>query len=433
MVSAPVLLAGCGSSEGPPVAGDGLDATAEADTSFADGSFPDWSVGDAVQDARKDAKKTDGASGGGGSDGPGEAGSDDTGRYSGFDAGPCVPGCPADVTCGLWTDCTGNTLACGAPCTAGNVCVESNTFPPQQSCQPLACTGKCGVLGVDACNVPISCGGCPKGDDCVKNACVPSSSIDAGPTDACPPLTCTPGSFHLCGDVTDGCGHTLDCSCPTGQECFGGVCGAPPPECAASEAGTRCGSIENACGSGNVACGGCTGTTKCESNICTSCTPPTCGTATCGSVNNGCGPSVSCGTCTGKDESCYDGACCTHSTCGDLIDAGTVKGCTTVSLGCGLTESCLPCASGYTCDEGTGSCAACVPKTCANFDSAGCDLSDGCGHTLNCCTTGTTCAQGLCCSPGEVNYDGSCCAPACNPSLPNGPQVSCGVTIYCGE
>jgi hypothetical protein len=359
---------------------------------------------------------------------------DDTGNTGPHDAGVCIPGCPASVTCGTFTDCTGHTLACGSPCTTGTACMMTSTSPPLQSCQAVSCTGKCGVIGEDACSVSISCGGCQKGDDCVQNVCVASSPSEAGLSDACPPLSCmpgSPGSPQVCGPLADSCGHSLNCNCPPGQQCYGGMCSAAaPPECVVGEAGKPCGSIVNACGSADVSCGGCTGTMQCESNICAPCTPPTCGTAVCGDVSNGCGPAISCGTCSGLDEVCVEGACCTHTTCSALIDSGAVKGCATVSLGCRISQSCDPCKSGDVCDEGAGTCAPCVPKTCSDFDEIACELADGCGNTLDCCGTGMTCEQGICCPPGQVNYEGTCCQPGCSRV---GPQISCGVTIICSD
>jgi hypothetical protein len=37
----------------------------------------------------------------------------------------------------------------------------------------------------------------------------------------------------------------------------------------------------------------------------------------------------------------------------------------------------------------------------------------------------------VCCPLGQVQYNGSCCLPTCDPMLPSGPQVSCGQVIVC--
>lgn len=343
------------------------------------------------------------------------------------------------------------------------------------------CTGQCGEIGYDACGVAINCGGCGAGLACVGNRCVtPSAPADAGAaSDACVPLTCTPNAqTELCGTVNTGCGGTIHCSCTTGV-CLGGVCAPEPPECELGDGGAKCGTVENACGSGTLACAGtCAGTTQCVNNACTTCTPPSCGSKVCGSVSNGCGPSVSCGTCGSSSEVCYSGACCTPSTCsavleagapdggsigcesinlgcgtssvcapcpggevcnanacckpmscGDAIDAGMVTGCTPINLGCGVMQTCAPCPTGESCNA--NACAPCVSKTCADFDG-GCGHSDGCGSTLNCCGTGLSCQGGtLCCGEGMVDYNGSCCLPQCDEAQPSGYQVSCGQTLYC--
>jgi hypothetical protein len=347
-------------------------------------------------------------------------------------AGPCTPAsaCPSGMLCGRYVDpCSGSILLCGSPCPSGQVCAGGTANPPTQTCQPKSCGGKCGVIGVDSCGVAVSCGGCPTGLDCVGNACVPRAPIEAGSSDACSQLTCAPSATtQLCGTINDGCGHSMQCSCGSGQQCSGGVCTSPPPECSA--AGTaKCGSVPNACGSGNVACGGCAGATKCQSGACTPCSAPACGAATCGSVSNGCGPAVSCGKCS-TDEVCDDGGCCAPTTCAAVADAGLVHGCAAVDLGCGVKKSCQSCPTGETCVN--GACAVCTPKTCADFGSVGCGHSDGCGGTLNCCGPQEACQGTLCCGDGEVNYNGSCCLPMCDTTQPTGPQISCGQTIFCG-
>jgi hypothetical protein len=428
------------------------------------GASDDGTVGDGSED--------DGTQGGGDSGGKGD------GSF-GNDGGPCVPGCPASVTCGRYTDCTGHTLSCGMPCPNGKACITSGS---SQSCQTPACkvgdaASKCGEIAVDSCGVPVNCGGCPAGETCVNNACTTQPPPADGGGGGCGKLSCAPAAgVNLCGTVSDGCGNTKQCTCPTGQDCTGGVCTAPPPECTGDDGGTgsKCGTISNACGSGQVQCAGCTGNNKCDNGTCTACTPVTCGSTTCGEVaSNGCGPGVSCGTCSGSAE-CFMGTCCTPQTCAEAVDAGIVTGCGQVNLGCGVSKDCAPCGMGQVCrggacctpqtcaeavdagivtgcnpvDLGCGvqqscmtcvagqlcqndTCVNCMPKTCADF-SGGCGHGDGCGHTLDCCASGTTCMSGnVCCQAGEVVYQGSCCLPQCNPNLPAGPQDSCGTVIYC--
>jgi hypothetical protein len=344
------------------------------------------------------------------------------------DACTPVAACPASVLCGRYVDpCTGNSFACGSPCPSGQVCL--GTSPQGQSCEPKTCAGKCGVIAVDSCGIPVGCGGCPTGQDCVGNQCVPHGSMtDAGALDGCAPLTCTPfAGMQLCGTIHDGCGKALGCTCPSGLQCVAGVCSKPAPECA-SAGGTKCGSVQNACGSGHVSCGGCSGDSKCVNGSCMPCTPPACGAAACGSVGNGCGPSVSCGTCPAS-EVCEDGGCCKPTTCAEALEGGLASGCGAVDLGCGIKKPCRPCGTGEVCVN--SACQTCTPKTCADFGNASCGHSDGCGMQLNCCPSGTTCQGSICCAAGEVNYGGGCCLPACDLDLPPGTQYSCGQVLFC--
>ena len=149
----------------------------------------------------------------------------------------------------------------------------------------------------------------------------------------------------------------------------------------------------------------------------------------CGAVALGCGQSKSCATCA-SGEIRYSDACCTPLTCAEAADAGRVLGCGETNLGCGQQKVCAPCPAGDTCTDNV--CVTCVPLTCVDFGNAGCNHSDQCGGTVNCCGAGESCVSGLCCPPGDVAYEGGCCKPACDPDLPSGPQDSCGVTLYCG-
>jgi hypothetical protein len=401
-------VSACGSSEpaGSPGGGDasGLDSTMSADTGGGEGS----SSGDTGTSADSSGS-TDSAS-------PTDGG--------GVPDAACVPGCPAGIQCGRYTDCAGNTLICGQPCMKGQACVVGLTA---QTCQPTAtaCTGKCGIIGVDACGIAIGCGGCPAGDDCVNNACVPQAPSDGGKS--CGTLACSGQGQTFCGTITDGCGHTKQCNCSMGQACIAGLCQPPPPECIAGDGGgSTCGNHPNACGSGNVQCGGCTGAgTTCMNGACVACTLPVCNGATCGSVSNACGR-VTCGMCS-SGERCYDGGCCQPLTCADFPDAG----CDPVNEGCGKQEVCYNCPASDFCQA--NACVLCHPKTCTDFGNMGCGHSDGCGKTLDCCPLETTCQQGLCCPTGQVNYQGSCCQPQCDATQPPGPQLSCGQIILCSN
>ncbi len=340
-------------------------------------------------------------SGSDGGDGSADGGRTGDGAFGG-EAGPCVPGCPASVTCGRYTDCAGNVLTCGMPCASGKSCITSGT---SQSCQTPSCTGKCGEIAVDSCGVAVNCGGCPTGQTCVDNACVTQAPPgDAGKSGGCGKLTCSPAAgVNLCGTVSDGCGNTQQCTCPSGKDCTGGICTAPPPECTEKDGGvgSKCGTVTNACGSGQVQCAGCTGNSKCDNGTCTACTPPSCGAMSCGKMDNGCGPAVSCGNCSGGEQ-CYNNTCCTPKTCAEAQDAGTVTGCDPVDLGCGVQQTCSGCAAGQICRSN----ACCTPQTCAEAMDAGtvtgCDPVDlGCGVQQTCaaCAAGQICRSNACCTP----------------------------------
>jgi|HubBroStandDraft_1064217.scaffolds.fasta_scaffold07473_2 hypothetical protein len=402
-----------------------------------------------------------------------DAGTPSNGTFAFPSPDACAPrtACPTGIECGHSVDpCSGRVLACGSPCVHGDVCNPSIPDQSSQSCQPKDCAGKCDVIGVDSCGVPIVCPGCPEDMDCINRQCVEAGSASSEDHGACAALTCTPDpQTHLCGNVTDGCGQTMVCSCPVGTMCTGGVCSGPPPECAMVDGGSRCGTMQNACGSGSVLCGACSGGGQCVQGVCTGCAPPSCGNATCGEARNACGQSIPCGSCpqgtecvegvcTGcpvptcgdatcghaenacgesigcgtcaSADACYKGQCCTPLTCANANNGGPETSCDPVQLGCGMTKTCAPCAPGEICSN--HKCVACIPKTCADVASASCHQGDGCGNILNCCPPGTTCqSDGRCCASPEVGYNGNCCLPSCNPALPSGAQVSCGETIFC--
>ena len=136
------------------------------------------------------------------------------------------------------------------------------------------------------------------------------------PVDQCVPTTCS-ALGRSCGTTFDNCSGVLDCGVCSGfDDCSAaGTC----EPCVPNTCGARCGQAPDGCG-GTLSCGACAGSLVCGQftpNVCrppiTSadagadagfdagvCTPATCSTlgAQCGAASDGCGGTLSCGTCT---------------------------------------------------------------------------------------------------------------------------------------
>ncbi|MGC4119944.1 MAG: Ig-like domain-containing protein [Myxococcales bacterium] len=117
--------------------------------------------------------------------------------------------------------------------------------------------------------------------------------------------------------------------------------------CAAQ--GKNCGSLDDGCG-GTLACGTCTGNNTCVANVCTACSPTTCTAQgkNCGTISDGCNGTLTCGSCSGNDV-CTSNVCtaCTPTTC-----AAQGKNCGTLSDGCNGTLPCGSCSGAETCGGG---------------------------------------------------------------------------------
>ena len=138
------------------------------------------------------------------------------------------------------------------------------------------------------------------------------------------------------------------------------------------------------------------------------CTPTTCSAqgAACGTIGDGCGGTLSCGTCaTGQACNASHQCVCAPTTC---AAQGAV--CGTISDGCGNTLSCGTCPTGQTCNA-SNQCI-CTPQTCASLGAVCGSVSDGCGGTLSC----GTCPTGQPCTASNQ------CATACTPP----PVVNAG-------
>ena len=126
--------AGCGATPSSGVAASGSDGLADATASEAS----DESEGGA----------------GSGQTAPPESDGPVFDPLPGSQTDACTPAtaCPQGVQCGHYVDpCTNTVMTCGAACPSGSVCTVNSANPSSQSCQPKACAGKCGVVGLDGC------------------------------------------------------------------------------------------------------------------------------------------------------------------------------------------------------------------------------------------------------------------------------------------
>jgi hypothetical protein len=371
----------------------------------------------------------------------------------------CTPGtCASEgFNCGPQGDGCGGTLSCGS-CSGCQVCGGGGTpgVCGGTCCVPESCASQgisCGPAG-DGCGGTLSCGTCPSGESCggggVDGKC---GAIDSG---TCPPKTCAGLGFN-CGPAGDGCGGTLSCgTCSGCQTCGGGgkasVCGGScciPETCVSL--GFTCGPAGDGCG-GTLDCGTCPAGLSCGGagtpGVCGAvdagtCTPITCAAQgiNCGPAGDGCGGSLSCGTCTGCQvcggggSGVCGGACCVPETC-----AGLGISCGPAGDGCGGALSCGSCTLPATCGGGgkSGVCgapdgAACMPLSCASQGIDCGPAGDGCGGALSC----GTCPMGMTCGGGGVS--GKCGAPPCTPKTCGelgfncGPAGDgCGGSLNCG-
>jgi hypothetical protein len=189
----------------------------------------------------------------------------------------------------------------------------------------------------------------------------------------------------------------------------------------------NCGAYPDGCGS-TISCGSCTAPQSCGGggtpNVC-GCTPLTAcpGGLNCGDYADGCGGTINCGSCT-SPQTCTNNVCsCTPLTacpgglnCGDYAD------------GCGGTINCGSCTSPQTC---TNNVCSCTPLTaCPGGLNCG-DYADGCGGTISCgsCSSPQTCGGG-----GATNVCGCTPLTACPGGLNCGDYADgCGGTINCGS
>ncbi|AUX44938.1 uncharacterized protein SOCE26_064080 [Sorangium cellulosum] len=188
----------------------------------------------------------------------------------------------------------GGCLPTGAPCDATLPCCSGSSCQSGtcvQDCVPTTCAAvgaTCGTVS-DGCGDTLDCGSCAAGSTCqagqckdlcqTVNPCLNGSTCTPVPTGVI--CTCLPGyvgpncqinrndcSPNPClngGTCTDGVNsHT--CACPagfTGTNCETAAC--VPTTCAAQ--GATCGTIPDGCG-GTLTCGSCAAGSACEDGTC---------------------------------------------------------------------------------------------------------------------------------------------------------------------
>ena len=368
----------------------------------------------------------------------------------GLTDGACDPqgnGCTGTRTCvaGAWT-CVippDRKLSCGSQCGA----------EAYRQCGANGALGPCTrVVGAGE-----SCNGCDddrdgivdnavgQGAGTLTTACVGPSGVCAGST-----MSCTGGQWSSCTAPAEQC-NGLDDDCD-GLFDEGGVCRSDSLTCqcdplTCAELGANCGTTPDGCG-GTLSCGTCPQGQTCGAdglaNVCgtgNGCIPVPMSTAcagkNCGTATDGCGGVYACGSCTGYD-SCGGGG--TTGMCGCTpVTAATAcvgKNCGSVSNGCGGTVSCGTCSSPSTCGGGgTPNLCGCTPSSqavaCAGKNCG--QVPNGCGgfHDCGSCSSPQTCGGG-----GTANVCG--CTPISQATACAGKNCGlvsngCGGTYSCGS
>jgi hypothetical protein len=341
---------------------------------------------------------------------------------------PCTPTTCATLgfNCGVTGDGCGGTLNCGTctnPQTCGgggkfSVCGGNNGLTPDGSvsCTPTTCAAlgyNCGTAA-DGCGGTLNCGTCNDPQFCGGGGydlCGGNNGLNTDGSVPCTPTTCAALGYN-CGKAGDGCGGTLNCgSCTNPAYCGGGgfnVCGGndgintdgsvicTPTTCA--KLGYNCGAAADGCG-GTLNCGTCTDPQYCGGggyDVCggnnglnpdggVPCKPETCSSLgyTCGTAGDGCGGTLSCGTCVnpkycggGGFNVCGGnnglepdgGVLCTPATCASLK-----YNCGYAGDGCGGVLNCGTCTSPQYC--GGGGYDICGPASYATCDSGSTSLT----------------------------------------------------------
>lgn len=252
--------------------------------------------------------------------------------------------------------------------------VAPTCSPKITSCTPPEGGQYCGDIG-DGCGSSIACADCPAGMTCGGGGVPGLCGGGAG----CPKYTCTPPGGQYCDSISDGCGGSIACpACGAGFTCQSRMCIGDSTcvrkTCDAGGGYKYCGSIGSGCGEA-IDCGTCAAGATCGEgtikNLCIAqapaCVPKTCTSGSaqyCGNIGDGCGRSLTCGTCPAGDQ-CKNNLCvpspCTPIRC---AIAGGGQYCGDIGDGCGGALACGNCPNNIQC--GTS-----VPGVCGIPGCAG--------------------------------------------------------------
>jgi hypothetical protein len=271
-------------------------------------------------------------------------------------------------------------------------CIDAGD-PEPPACNPIAdCTGRCGQL-------PDGCGGVVRCTCAEGEACAPGGlCTDPG----CEPVSCE-DQHAECGQILDGCGAQLDCGeCDEPELCGGGGrpnrCGLPGcPSHACEESDAECGWLADGCASG-LDCGDCAEGQICIGNECVGCKPLSCAEvdAECGEIGDGCGGIVDCGDCP-EGSACGVLEANQCSACKPLSCAAMDAECGEVGDGCGDAIDCGDCPDGEVCGIDDpfrcGPPPTCELLTCEELEAECGEVPDGCDDVLECgeCPPGERC------------------------------------------
>ncbi len=324
--------------------------------------------------------------------------------------------CQGYIDCGTPAACYKcMSLVCeydnGYPCTlsggGSGTCLNGTCCAPiGQSCSVNSgcCSGKCSTSFSNLCygNPPGGLNAdCYDPAECLSNICL--GPVWAGIPGKCA-VACTPnctgkncggdGCGGICGTCTNGtcsaggiCQNACTPNC-TGKNCGSDGCGGTCGTCETTEDcqtnGICCSKAGGACGDVGFFCCPNAGLT-CNNYACRSaaCTPATCASLSknCGSWPDGCGNTLTCGTC-GTGEDCSGGRCC--STSGGVCSDEFGHYC--------CPNAGLTCNSSFRCQL-----AGCVPSWQYGVWSSSKSPSDvACGTTLTetrTCTDEKSCGQ----------------------------------------